>query len=378
MKRIFCLLLILAAGLVFARDVHPANNTYIRVAVIRDRDKVTLAVKGPYRLEAIHTDLLLDRGERLREEPITPTDAGLKIGERDFKIHGLRVIPERDSTIYIDGKRYRGLVDIIRMKNLKLLVVNHIELESYLYGVLFHEVPHYWPYEVLKAQAVAARTFALYRIRSCKDKDYDVTSDVYSQVYGGRGSERWKTTRAVKATRGQVLTYRGEILPAYYHSMCAGHTEDANVVFGIDLPPLKGVKCPYCKGARRMSWKASFSYKQIAERLNKYGIKASGIKHIAEGERDASGRLLDIKIKDKDGEKSIEAYKFRLALGPNMIKSTNFTIKITRGGIIFSGKGWGHGVGMCQWGAFGMGRRRASYKKILDFYYPGAKIEKVK
>jgi len=377
MKKIFCLFFILAAGFIFTSDSHPAENTYIRVAVIRGKAKITLAVKGPYRLEAIRTDLLLDRGERLRKEYIIPTDAGLKIGNKNFKIYGVRVIPKRDSSIYINGKRYRGLVDIIRTKDLGLLAVNHIELESYLYGVLFHEVPHYWPYETLKAQAVAARTFALYRIEACGDRDYDVTSDVYSQVYGGRGSERWKTTGAVKATRGQVLTYEGKILPAYYHSTCAGHTEDAEVVFGIDLPPLKGVKCPYCRGARRMNWKASFSYKQIAERLNSYGIKVNGIKRIAEGRRGASGRLLDIKIKDKNGEKTIKAYKFRLALGPNMIKSTNFTIKITRRGIIFNGKGWGHGVGMCQWGAFGMGRRRANYRKILDFYYPGSKVEKI-
>ena len=199
MKKIFCLFFILAAGFIFTSDSHPAENTYIRVAVIRGKAKITLAVKGPYRLEAIRTDLLLDRGERLRKEYIIPTDAGLKIGNKNFKIYGVRVIPKRDSSIYINGKRYRGLVDIIRTKDLGLLAVNHIELESYLYGVLFHEVPHYWPYETLKAQAVAARTFALYRIEACGDRDYDVTSDVYSQVYGGRGSERWKTTGAVKA-----------------------------------------------------------------------------------------------------------------------------------------------------------------------------------
>ena len=102
-----------------------------------------------------------------------------------------------------------------------------------------------------------------------------------------------------------------------------------------------------------------------------------GLKHIAEGKRDRSDRLETIKIKDKEGTKEIKGYKFRLAVGPNAIRSTDFTVKITRKGIIFKGTGWGHGVGMCQWGAFGMGKRRFTYKEILRFYYPGAEIANI-
>ena len=135
------------------------------------------------------------------------------------------------------------------------------------------------------------------------------------------------------------------------------------------------VKCPYCKGAKGFYWKAMYSYKQMEERLNNYGIKIKGMKDIREGKKDSSGRLETIKVKDKTGEKYIKGFKFRLALGPNMIRSTNFTIKITKKGVIFRGKGWGHGVGMCQWGAFGMGKRRFNHELILDFYYPGTKIK---
>ena len=122
------------------------------------------------------------------------------------------------------------------------------------------------------------------------------------------------------------------------------------------------------------NWRASFSYKQMGERLNKYGIKVNGMSYIAEGKRNHSGRVETINIKDKEGAHEIKAYKFRLALGPNIIRSTNFTMRITPKGVIFNGKGWGHGVGMCQWGAFGMAKRRLNYKQILDYYYPGAKI----
>ena len=332
-------------------------------------------MKGPYRIEDINSSLLLGKGRRLQKESIAPTNSGLELGDKEFKIYGIRIIPRKDASIYVDKMRLRGIVDIIRTQDLKLEVVNHLDVEKYLYGVLLHETPPYWPIETLKAQAVAARTFALDRVRNMKDRNYDVTSDIYSQVYGGKKSERWRTRKAVDRTRGKVLTYKGELLPAYYHAICGGHTENASHVFKIDLRPLKGRPCPYCKGARGMLWKKALSYKEIEGALNKYGINVKGISFITEGKRDNSGRLENIKVKHRKGVEVIEGYKFRLALGPNTIKSTNFTMRFTPNRVIFRGKGWGHGVGMCQWGAFGMAKLRFNYKKILEYYYPGARIE---
>jgi len=355
-----------------------ADYVNVRVSVARDKKKILLRVKGPYRIEALNSDLVLDKARSLKNEYVLPTTSGLKIGEKEFKVYGIRIIPEKDATIFIDKNRLRGIVDIIRTEKKALLVVNHLDVEKYLYGVLYHEMPHYWPMEALKAQAVAARTFALYRKKIMVDKDYDVTSDIYSQVYGGHSSERRQTRKAVDQTKGKALTYEGEILPSYYHSICAGRTENANEVFGIDLPPLKGVLCPYCRGAKGMRWKASFSLKDIEKRLNAYGIKVKGLTSITAGKREASGRLKTLKIKDKNGSREIKGYKFRLALGPNKIRSTDFTIKTTRRGVYFKGEGWGHGVGMCQWGVFGMAKKRYNYQKILRYYYPGAKIETVR
>ena len=347
----------------------------VRVCVAKDKDKLVLGVKGHYTIQAVNSDLTLARGRYLKKEVIIPTNSGIKLGDKEFKVYCIRIIPKKDATIFIGKNRFRGIVDIIRTEKLKLMVVNHLDIEKYLYGVLYHETPHYWPMDALKAQAIAARTFALYRIENMRDRDYDVTSDIYSQVYGGKSSERRRTTKAVRATRSKILAYNGKVLPAYYHSICAGHTENAKGVFEIDLLPLRGRSCPYCRGARGMNWKSMFSYKQMEDRLNKYGISAKGINFIAEGKRDRSGRLEEVKIRDSKGVKKIKGYKFRLALGPNMIKSANFRIRITPKGVIFRGKGWGHGVGMCQWGAFGMAKRRFNYRQILDFYYPGAKIK---
>ena len=229
----------------FSEYCYSGARANIRVCVARDKDRVLLRIKGPYEIQDINSALTLDKGRSLRNAYIVPTNSGLKLGVKEFKIYGIKIIPKRDATIFIDKRRFRGIVYIIRTEKLKLLVVNHLDIEKYLYGVLYHEVPYRWPMEALKAQAIAARTFALYRIENMRDRDYDVTSDIYAQVYGGRLSERRRTRKAVDLTRDKVLTYKGRIIPAYYHSMCAGHTENAKNVFNIDLPPLSGRACRY-------------------------------------------------------------------------------------------------------------------------------------
>lgn len=330
-------------------------------------------------METLYTAQTIEKSHRsLRASKVIPVNSGLKIGGKLYQVYGARIVPRASANIYIDKSCFRGIVDIIRTKEMKLRVINHVELEDYLFGVLYNEVPHYWPMETLMAQAIAARTYALYRKEEMRTKEYDLTSDVYSQVYAGMRGEKWRTKRAVNLTRGQILTYNGKILPAYYHSICGGHTEDALKVWNFDTPPLRGVECQYCVNAKYFEWKAIFSYKQMEERLNAYGIKCRNVSYIVEGPRDASGRLETVRIKDSGGVKNIPANSFRLALSGTMIKSANFTIEITPKGVIFRGRGWGHGVGMCQWGAFGAANEGLGYKEILEYYYPGAKIEKIK
>ncbi len=350
----------------------------LRVCVAKNKPYITLQIKGRYTIETLHAKEILEFSRKsLKAKKVVPTHSGIKIGEVEFPVYAVRIIPTRGANIYIDKRRFRGIVDIIRTKKMKLLLINHVDVEDYLYGVLYYETPHYWPMETLMAQAIAARTYALYRKEEMKNGDYDLTSDTYSQVYGGKAGERWRTKRAVNLTMGKVLTYKGEIFPTYYHSICGGHTENAYMIWKTNLTPLEGRKCSYCKYARGYHWKAMFSYKQMEERLNKYGIKTKNITYIVEGKRDRSGRLQAVRIKDANGVKNIPSNSFRLALGSTMVKSANFTIKITPKGIIFRGKGWGHGVGMCQWGAFGMARHGFDHKQILQYYYPGAKIAKL-
>ena len=288
---------------------------------------------------------------------------------------GIKIIPRRDASIYIDGRRYSGEIDIKRRSNDAIVAINIVDLERYIKGVLYHEVSHRWPIETLKAQAVAARTYALYRMQVNKDADYDVTSDIYSQVYGGKSSERYRTNIAVNRTKDLVMTYNGKILPAYYHATCGGMTENAGALWEHAIPPLRGVRCPFCRQSPHFQWKKNFRLKDIQDKLNARGYDIGLIKTIEVIERNPSGRITTLRITARDGKTiTIAGKDFRDIIGPNIIKSNNYEVVMQGYYMDLLGKGWGHGVGMCQWGAYFMAQQRYRYDAILQYYYPGMAI----
>jgi len=355
----------------------PHQPRYIRVAVIRDAPSLVLALRSPFRVKTMHTDELLLEGKRLKRARVSPVTNGIKIDETVFKIYGLKIEAKKEGKVYLNNRRFRGNIEIIKSPDQNLLVVNEIDVEDYLYGVLRTEMPYYWPLEALKAQAVCARTFALYQNSINSKNDYDLTDDVYSQVYGGRSSEKFWTNRAVNKTFGEILTYQGKIFPTYFHSTCGGHTENVRWVWGGNLPPLKGVKDHFCKRSPHYRWKNIIKLSEIQPRLSAAGYKVGKISAITTDQRNASGRVQEVTIKSAKGTIEIPANKFRHLVGINLVKSTNFTVEIIPPNVKFSGLGWGHGVGLCQWGAYFMARKGYNYKQILEYYYPGSKIENI-
>ncbi|MBN1871898.1 MAG: SpoIID/LytB domain-containing protein [Candidatus Omnitrophica bacterium] len=364
----------LAASSAPTRDI----SYPIRVAVLKGADRIKLKIQGRYTIYALPLLTELSEGDGLNNVEIRPTYSGLMIGGDEFKIYGVKIKGESQADIVIDDRMFRGEMDVIRTTDLKLLVVNHLDIEDYINGVLYHEVSHWWPMEAIKAQAIAARTFAVYRSLEAGGNDYDLTSDVYSQVYGGKTSERFRTSRAVNETSGLVLVYKNEILPAYYHATCGGHTEDASVLWKTSIRPLKGRPCSYCEQSPHYKWETTLPLDSIEEKMKSGGYKIKGMKCISILARDRSGRVEKIAIEDSLGTEKIPAHKFRLVLGPNIIRSTNFTVEVRDGSAVFTGKGWGHGVGLCQWGAYFMARRGLKDVDILMFYYPGSKVVKLK
>ncbi|MBI5145516.1 MAG: SpoIID/LytB domain-containing protein, partial [Candidatus Omnitrophica bacterium] len=282
------------------------------------------------------------------------------------------------SLIDIDSRIFRGEMQFIKDKNNKLLIINYLELEDYIKGIAVREISHYWPSETLKAMAIVFRTFALYKMEEARTQAFDVTSDVYSQVYSGRLAERYRINQAVDQTKGMVLMHQGKIIPAFYHSTCAGHTEDAAILWKIDLVPLKGVPCNFCKDSPHFKWHYVLSLQEIENSLLKAGYKIKDIKEIIILDRDKSARARELKILSAAGETKISAKDFRNILGPDIVRSTNFNLSIVERDTVFEGYGWGHGVGLCQWGAYFMAKQGFNYQQILQYYYPETNVKIIK
>jgi len=347
----------------------------VRVAIVRDSREVDLSIHGRYRLRDMTSGKIIGKGTYLVDSKIRLLDRGILVGLQVYPSKRLTIEPARDASIIIDERPFRGEVSIIRTPDNRITVINDINVEDYIKGVLYHEVSHHWPMEALKAQAVAARTYALYSLNN-GGKLYDVTNDIYSQVYGGRNSERYRTDLAVDFTRGQVLTYNKQIIPAYFHATCAGMTEDARELWNVpDIIPLRGVPCPFCQNSPHFHWSKNFQLKDIQDALNLHGYKVGSIKDISIIDRDRSDRISHLRITQIGApELIIKGKDFRDLMGPNLVMSNNFEVTVQGNYADFIGKGWGHGVGMCQWGALGMARQQFNYRQILAYYYPQSEL----
>jgi len=279
-----------------------------------------------------------------------------------------------------ETRRYRGNMEF-RVEDGKLAAVNELNIEDYLRGVVPAEIPASWPAEALKAQAVAARNYALQRAEVTRGRSYNVTSDQYSQVYKGYDAESPATNRAVEETRGVVMLDRGNLVTAFFHASSGGYTENSEDVWKYPLPYIKSKTDPFDKNDRHYNWQVDYTAEQLAQQLQKAGYNFKEVNDIEELARTASGKRVEkiaVEGEDPDGKplrvEIFNADSVRLALG---LKSALFTMQkdydkdknLT--GVSISGSGWGHGLGMSQWGALGMAEQGYSYQDILKYYYIG-------
>jgi len=349
----------------------PSNE--IRVQIIKSAPELSIKINGGYEVYDINNEGKLLEGTDL-DTTARAWKSGLVWRGENLKTDSVFIKPADPEGIAINKRKYRGSIRIIRNDSFSLSVINYLDLEDYVKGIAVRETSHYWPVEALKAQAVVFRSFAFYQTTRNRTKDFDVTSDVYSQVYGGKQAERYRINDAVDQTKGEVLVYNGRILPAFYHSTCGGHTEDASFLWNINIPALKGVACYFCQDSPHFNWRASLDNNSLKNYLAKAGYKIKRVKSISILHRDRSGRVVDLQIDTDSAGIKISAKDFRNMIGPDMIRSANFTLKSGPGGSEFSGLGWGHGVGLCQWGAYFQAKLGGLYREILGFYYPGSSI----
>ncbi|MDD4954082.1 MAG: SpoIID/LytB domain-containing protein [Candidatus Omnitrophica bacterium] len=350
-----------------------AFSAQIRVVILQDAESAGIKVSGFYEITDPSGKLIL-KGKGLKTTAVA-YKGGMLIARKNFKSAKINIHPQEGDEVVVNGRRFKGDIQLIVSNNARVSAINRINLEDYVKGILYHEASHYWPIEALKAQAVVCRSYAVYQSQENKSKDYDVTADVYSQVYGGSDSERYRTNTATDQTQGMILTYKNKPLPAFFHATCGGHTQDASRLWNIDIPPLKGVACGWCKDSPHFNWHSVLSLEEIEDALSKSGGRQVGrIKSIAILGRDDSGRITELKISGEQ-ETTISSKDFRSIIGPNTIRSANFNVTVVNTDAVFEGLGWGHGAGLCQWGAYFMAKEGKTFEEILKYYYPHSDVK---
>ncbi len=336
---------------------------YVRVLILKTDKKITIKSKSRLRVIKRKTGKVIFDSRRV------------KLTFVPEKVKETLTVESWSSPLFINGSPYRGTVEIRNIVG-KLYLINVLKVDEYLYSVVPGEIPSSWNMQALKAQAVAARTYAYYHIINNKNSFYDVDSSTKSQVYKGMIKENILTTEAVKSTSGEVISSNFQPILSYFHSTCGGRTIDSKYVWkNSENSYLRSVKCKFCIKSPYYKWTEKLSLSDIRESLKKKYKNIGKIKKISFLKK--YGRVINVRILHTFGTIKLTGNNFRLLFPPKKLKSMFFNSKTYRNGLILFGRGWGHGVGLCQWGAKGMAEKGANYKAILKFYYTGIKIVKL-
>ena len=351
----------------------------IRILVQSDKPMVQVSTTAPFEVldDQGHS---ITQGVKLAGATVKPAGQGLQWWDQVVPTRFL-VVKRMGNGVRVGASGvYRDEVLIYKNSKGSLDVINRLNLDDYLKGVIPFEGNPKWALESLKAQAVVSRTFALTKMLARRDQEYDVSAGLISQVYAGKQIEDKKTDQAVDATRGEVLLYKGKIFPAFFHSTCGGATAAADLVWRVKpLPPLGGVECKFCQRSPHYKWEAVITPAEIKQKLAKQEMPVQDVLGIRTDKVDKTGRAHKLVIQSTWVEKVVDADAFRVWVDPMRLKS-NLITKITArdGAFVFKGRGWGHGVGMCQYGMKYLGEIGYGYQEILGYYYPGAQVSKLK
>jgi stage II sporulation protein D len=278
----------------------------------------------------------------------------------------LVVEPQNGGYIWIGNSWYRGRSNL-SIRNGKVLAVNQVNIEDYLYSVVGAESIPSWPAEALKAQAVASRTYAINKL-SKSNGYYDLDNTTATQVYKGLTSEYDTTIASVNATRGEVMTYGNQPILAVFHASSGGHTENVEDIWqSTSLPYLRGV-ADYDQNTPVYQWREIYTPQQLGAKIGGVGAVSS----VTPVKTTPLGRVVTLKVVGDRGVQNISGDKFRSALG---LKSTLISVdKIDGNKFQVYGKGFGHGVGLSQWGAYSLASQGYNYYDILSHYYQNTNL----
>ncbi len=393
----------------------------VRIALATGAERPTLGATGTWRIYSRNSSNLVASGTagesmrvELRGERLVAVKGDGSVSSRQSAPFLVRVASPASFVTY-EGKRYRGEL-VVTPNNGALLVVNRLGVESYLRGVVPLEIGDRKVGEeaAIEAQAVAARSYTYIHMAEAGSRGFDMYGSVQDQAYGGVDAEKPMPDAAVASTRGMVLRYAGRIINTPYHSTCGGSTASVQEVWWRqpDQPYLRpvsdkipGTESYYCDPSPRFRWTATFEGGQLQETLEKYlgtvtaaaepsvsanpsapRMSLGKITGVHIDGRTVSDRVASLSIQTDGGNYVVRGNDVRFVLRTptgGLLSSTSFTAEATpdaNGAIsrlVLYGGGYGHGIGMCQWGAIGRARAGQDFKTILTTYYPGTTVGRV-
>lgn len=419
----------------------PADELYlseptIRVGLWTKQSSIYISSEAPFSLKNIDNGQVVGQYEANAKVYITVKDNKVMVNDKLVKLKTMEISLQEnnvDAGINVNKKKYRGKVTLTNVNKEGLTVINTLPIEQYLYSIVPSEMPASWHLEAVKSQAVAARTFALNNMHKHEAEGYDVCATTHCQVYNGKTVEMDRSTKAVDDTNGLVMLYKGKPISAVFHSSAGGKTENSEDVWGSYLPYLRSVE-DYDQGAPNYKWEKKMTPSEVQNKLQAAGYSIGTLQAIEvsqlnkdsknANDRSASGRIKTIGFIGDKGSINLEGNKARSILGLNstlfdvslvvpnekkidvqigmyykknidvnlppykekgLMTDKENTRRITgRPGelILFNGFGWGHGLGLSQWGSKAMAEKSPEtnslyFKEILRHYYQGIEIKKV-
>jgi len=355
------------SGLIWLLMILPSQAVQLKVAVQKEVDTLKIGSSTA----AIVKD---GAGKQLGElNPMSSLAAklnGNNISISDRVEAGELVIePENNGYVWIGDRWYRGTTRLVRQNN-AITAINKVDLEQYLYSVVGAEAVSSWPIEALKAQAVAARSYALYKQKTGSNGIYDVDTTVGTQVYKGLDTEYTTTHQAVDSTLGQIMTYNNQVILAAFHSSSGGYTENVEDVWTSPLPYLRGV-VDYDQKSPVFEWQQVIPVSKIQSLVAGVG-KITGFQP---EEMTPRGRVVAMKVTGDRGSTTVSGNDLRKALD---LRSTLFRVSTDGNNLHVQGRGFGHGLGLSQWGAYYLAKQGVNYHQILAHYYQTANLTRIK
>lgn len=357
-----------------------ADDTPIRVSLLRHQFRTVISSEGglAVRPPNVTSGSPFVEPEMTTVLDVRPDAQGLMLAGAIQAGSAIVVSPaDVRYPIAIDGTTYRGSAILQSDSDGTLDVINVVDLERYLYGVVGSEMEPSWPAAALQAQAIVARTYAVAHLGTREWLGYDLRAGEQDQAYKGLAAETPSVVSAVGATQGTILVAGADVVHAYYSSCDGGFTSSGDA---LDDPQsyLVAAKDPYCTDSPDDPWSADVSASALADAVRGRFRDVGALVSIVPGARDPSGRLRDVMVHGTKSSLVIPATAFRSLAGNHVVRSTLITSISIDGGVVrVSGQGFGHGVGMSQWGARGMAEAGKSADDILRFYYRGVQFAQI-